>query len=70
MSYYSSNSIDDSTANHSTMEALYSTKFLNTLSVTGLPNHTLKLKIGVPIMLLWNVDPSKGLCNGTRLIVT
>jgi ATP-dependent DNA helicase PIF1 len=70
MSYFSSNSIDDSSANHSTMEALYPTEFLNTLSVNGLPNHILLLKIGVPVMLLQNLDPSRGLCNGTRLILT
>jgi ATP-dependent DNA helicase PIF1 len=69
MSYYSSDSIDDSTANHSTMEALYPTEFLNTLFVTVPPNHILNVKIDVPVMLLRN-DSSRGLCNGTRLIVT
>jgi ATP-dependent DNA helicase PIF1 len=39
MSYYSANSIDDSTSNYSTMEALYPTEFLNSLSITGLPDH-------------------------------
>jgi hypothetical protein len=36
----------------------------------SLPDHHLQLKIGVPIMLLRNFNPSKGLSNGTRLIVT
>eukprot|EP01084_Bolivina_argentea_P269459 457983_1 len=35
----------------------------------GLPPHDLKLKIGVPVMLLRNIAPHRGLCNGTRLIV-
>jgi ATP-dependent exoDNAse (exonuclease V) alpha subunit len=38
--------------------------------MSGLPDHHLRLKVGVPIMLLRNLDPSKGLCNGTTLIVT
>jgi hypothetical protein len=70
MSYYSSDSIDDSCANHSALESLYPTEFLNTLSINGLPPHVLHLKIDVPIMLLRNLDPTRGLCNGTRLIVT
>ncbi|XP_016178806.1 uncharacterized protein LOC107621286 [Arachis ipaensis] len=36
---------------------------------SGLPNHSLKLKIGVPIILLRNIDPAGGLCNGTRPVV-
>jgi ATP-dependent DNA helicase PIF1 len=29
----------------------------------------LKLKLGCPIILLRNIDPASGLCNGTRLVV-
>ncbi|GBN05600.1 hypothetical protein AVEN_273764-1 [Araneus ventricosus] len=45
-------------------------EFLNSLTPIGLPPYELKLKIGCIIMLLRNLAPSKGLCNGTHLIVT
>ncbi|GBO43209.1 hypothetical protein AVEN_119475-1 [Araneus ventricosus] len=45
-------------------------EFLNSLTPTGLPSYELKLKIGCIIVLLGNLAPSKGLCNGTRLIVS
>jgi len=44
-------------------------EFLHSLTVSGLPSHVIRLKPGMPIMLLRNLDPAKGLCNGTRLIV-
>ncbi|XP_022031168.1 ATP-dependent DNA helicase pif1-like [Helianthus annuus] len=37
------------------------------LSSDSLPNHRLVLKVGVPVMLLRNIDQQNGLCNGTRL---
>ncbi|KAK9665851.1 hypothetical protein RND81_14G140700 [Saponaria officinalis] len=52
------------------LHELYSTEFLNTIKCSGLPNHTIKLKVGATIMLLRNIDQSSGLCNGTRLVVT
>jgi ATP-dependent DNA helicase PIF1 len=45
-------------------------EFLNSLRTSGLPNHKITLKVGTPIMLMRNLDPADGLCNGTRLIVT
>lgn len=47
----------------------YPPEYLNSLNATGLPLARLSLKKGVPVMLLRNLDPSKGLCNGTRMIV-
>ena len=43
-------------------------EYLNTLKPNGFPEHILTLKAGMPIMLLRNVNPRQGLCNGTRLI--
>jgi len=51
------------------MDSLYPVEFLNTLQFGGIANHKLELKVGVPILLLRNLNQSIGLCNGTRLIV-
>ena len=48
---------------------LYSQKFLNSISISGIPKHELKLKENIPIMLMRNLDSSESLCNGTRLLV-
>jgi ATP-dependent DNA helicase PIF1 len=51
------------------MDSLYPVEFLNTLQFSGIANHKLEFKVGVPILLLRNLNQSIGLCNGTRLIV-
>ena len=43
----------------------FPTEYLNSISVNGIPPHRLLLKIGAPIMLLRNINPKEGLCNGT-----
>ena len=60
---YSADSVDNEQDARS-----FSVEFINTLNPTGLPTHHLSLKPGVPVMLIRNLDPSNGLCNGTRLI--
>ena len=48
----------------------YPTEFLNQQWPSGIPPHEIKLKVGGLIMLLRNLNPKKGLLNGTRLKVT
>ncbi|GAA0175699.1 hypothetical protein LIER_28822 [Lithospermum erythrorhizon] len=46
----------------------YTDEFLNSLTPNGMPPHKLVLKKNCPIMLLRNLDPSDGLCNGTQMV--
>jgi hypothetical protein len=43
---------------------------LQSLDVASLPPSKLALKVGVPVMLLRNLCPREGLCNGSRMIIT
>jgi len=45
-------------------------EYLNTITVPGMPLHETKLKINCPVILLRNLNPHEGLCNGTRMVVT
>jgi PIF1-like helicase len=46
-----------------------SQEFLRSLEPSSLPLSQLKVKIGCPLILLRNLDPTKGLCNGTRMVL-
>jgi hypothetical protein len=49
---------------------LYPIEFLNSINGSGLPLAHLALKPGCPLILLWNIDPSNGLCNGTCMVLS
>ncbi|KAL0704043.1 hypothetical protein Bca4012_070468 [Brassica carinata] len=67
--YNNADSIDPSDTGAVNNEAL-SADFVNTIKVPGLPNHSLRLKVGCPVMVLRNIAPTDGLMNGTRLQIT
>lgn len=48
---------------------LYPPEFINALTPPGTPPHVLELHVGQPVILLRNINPPKGLTNGTRLII-
>lgn len=45
-------------------------EFLRSVNAQSLPPGELPIKIGCPLILLRNLSPSHGLCNGTRMVVT
>ncbi|GFU79470.1 ATP-dependent DNA helicase [Trichonephila clavipes] len=61
------NSIDTVMSSDDTTS--YPVEFLNSLDLSGVPSHKLELKVGVPVLLMRNLD-SPRLCNGTRLRIT
>ncbi|CAL1402188.1 unnamed protein product [Linum trigynum] len=68
--YYSSDSLQLSTETADSFDESYPTEFLNTLTFNGVPDHELMLKVCTPVMLLRNLNPALGLCNGTRIMIT
>ena len=39
----------------------FNSEYLNTLRPNGFPQHIINLKPGMPLMLLWNINPRQGL---------
>jgi ATP-dependent DNA helicase PIF1 len=50
-------------------QAAIPVEYLNSQAPSGMPPHVLRLKEGMPVMLLRNLDPHAKLCNGTRMTV-
>jgi ATP-dependent DNA helicase PIF1 len=57
--FYNFDSVDDDEHNN------YPQDFLNSITPNGLPQHKFRIKINCPLILLRNLDPRSGLCNGT-----
>ena len=68
--YLSADSICKASRYIQNEDVLYPVEFLNSLKFPGIPNHRLRLKVGLPVMLLGNINQLAGLCNETRLLVT
>ncbi|XP_074345441.1 uncharacterized protein LOC141684401 isoform X3 [Apium graveolens] len=68
--YKSYDSICKGSSTSEADEVLYPPEYLNSLKFSDMPNHEIAVKVGAPIMLLRNLNAKKGLCNGTRLIIT
>jgi ATP-dependent DNA helicase PIF1 len=62
MVFYNFDSVDDECNN-------YPQDFLNSITPNGLPPHELRIKINCLLILLHNLDPRSGLCNGTCFVV-
>ncbi|XP_019189684.1 PREDICTED: uncharacterized protein LOC109184097 [Ipomoea nil] len=68
--YFSCDTVCKADADAGILGDVHTPKFLNVIRASGVPNHSLTLNIGSPVMLLRNVDHSVGLCNGTQLVIS
>ena len=64
--YYSADSVEFEKGVDDLNAQYYPMEYLNSINSSGIPLAHLRLKVGCPIMILRNLDPSNGLCNGTR----
>ena len=65
--YHSADSIQ---AGEDADMTMYPVEYLNSINISGMPLSKLRLKVGCPIMILRNLNPMEGVCNGSRGIIT
>ncbi|XP_074327709.1 uncharacterized protein LOC141665622 [Apium graveolens] len=70
ISYYSIDRAEDFGVTETELDLAFPIEYLNSLIILGIPQHELKLKEGVVVMLIRNLNQTLGLCNVTRLIIT
>ncbi|XP_074363228.1 uncharacterized protein LOC141703684 [Apium graveolens] len=70
-SYLSQDFIDTETVNDDNdYESSFPIKYLKSINIPSILKHDLKLKVGVVVMLMKNLNQIMGLCNGTRMVLT
>jgi hypothetical protein len=68
--FFSYDAISKTTNHVGDADLLFPPEVLHSITINNFPEHEIVLKVGVPVMLLRNMNQSLGLCNGTRLLVT
>lgn len=70
--FYSGDSVivEDGVDAHDARNNDIPAEFLQAVAAPGMPPGKLYLKLGCPVILLRNLNPAQGLCNGTRINVT
>ena len=67
--YYSADEIIHESGTDNQNFSMITPEFLRSITSPSLPSGDLRIKIRCPLILLQNLSPSIGLCNGSRMIV-
>ncbi|KAM0925378.1 hypothetical protein ACQ4PT_004241 [Festuca glaucescens] len=68
--YFSADRVAPGSEQIRNVDVLYTEVILNAITQPNYPDHRLVLKVGMPVILLRNLNQAMGLCNGTRLLIT
>ena len=68
--FFSADSIKNNNGKGGQEVLMYPVEYLNSINCSGLPLHKIELKKGCPVMVLRNLNPEEGVCNGSRGILT
>lgn len=67
--YYSADQVIQESGADDQSHLTITPEFLRAVKSSSLPPGELRIKIGCPLILMRNLSPSNGLCNGSRMVV-